>query len=68
MKIKITKPDGSVIEADGTAEECGEFAMAAGELVCVATDDSGGWYVSADDVADSAWFGRVFSARIEVDE
>ncbi len=26
MKIKITKPDGTIIEAEGTAEECAALA------------------------------------------
>lgn len=28
MKIKLTRPDGTVIEAEGTVEECQEFALA----------------------------------------
>jgi len=28
MKIKLTRPDGTVIEAEGTVEECQTFALA----------------------------------------
>lgn len=28
MKIKVTRPDGTVIEAEGTAEECERIAAA----------------------------------------
>lgn len=28
MKIKITKPDGTVVEAEGTAEECARLLAA----------------------------------------
>lgn len=28
MKVKITRTDGTVIEAEGTAQECSEFAQA----------------------------------------
>ena len=28
MKIKITRPDGTIIEAEGSVEQCQEFALA----------------------------------------
>jgi hypothetical protein len=45
MRIKITKPDGTTIEAEGTAEECERIAAPSTPVVSPTPFDSGPVFV-----------------------